>query len=178
MSSSSDCCHDALTGIDPEEGKSCSSNSTKDLSSTESIRYEIAKRQSTFVFYVKRLVIGTMLVSSAIISAAMYISRSNGETDELKSQMFGTTRLIKNSFVHIAERSIEAMAALKVSAVSQGIEEGYNSWPFVTIPNFQERAKIVHDSSKSIFVAVHPVVSDKNRYMWEQFVVGNGSDWM
>jgi hypothetical protein len=181
-SSSSDGMRETTAALEHDDCKSYSSNSNsiKDVSSqASSSREEIAKRQTTFVAFFKRLVIGTMIFSSAIISANIYISRRNGESAELNSQLLGTTELLKQAFVNIADVKIEAMASLRVSAVSQGIERnGSRSWPFVTIPNFQERAKIAHDSSKSIFVSIHPVVTDMNRRMWEQYVLTDGSSWM
>jgi hypothetical protein len=178
MSVSSNTLCDAVVCKDSEDGKSFEST-TNNSSREVSIREEIAKRESANVYRLKLLVITTMLISSAVISVAMFISSRNSELDELELQFLGASKLLTDSFIHIAEKRIEAMAALKVAVVSHGLYYSESrSWPFVTIPNFQERSRIVHDSSMSLFVSLHPLVNDVYRSKWEQYVAGSGSHWM
>jgi hypothetical protein len=66
------------------------------------------------------------------------------------------------------------MSSLGVAA----IVDYTRTWPFVTLSSFQQRAATAKEESGALYVHINHMVSESDRKKWEEFVVGEDSNWM
>lgn len=72
--------------------------------------------------------------------------------------------------MEIATDKMGAAGSLVVAIVAHGIALG-ESWPFVTLSSFQERAATVKRLSGALYIGMNPVVKDADRLAWENYSV-------
>ena len=58
-------------------------------------------------------------------------------------------------------------------------EDQREQWPFVTLPDFQQRSATARKQSGALYFQVTPLVTNETRMQWEEdYSVGNASYWM
>jgi hypothetical protein len=70
-----------------------------------------------------------------------------------------------------------SVSALGVAYTAYSANFG-SSWPFVTIPNLQERAGIARHMSGALFVGISPVVTREHFDAWDDYIMGSRNHWM
>lgn len=81
------------------------------------------------------------------------------------------------TFMDIANVKMGTAASLVVSVVAHSLATG-QQWPFVTVPNFQERAATIMRLSGALYFGINPVVPGELRNEWEQYTnYGEGELW-
>lgn len=71
-------------------------------------------------------------------------------------------------FLGISTDKMEAAGAVIVAIMSKGLNNG-RGWPFVTVPDFQERAEAMKDATGVLYVGFNPIISQANRAAWENY---------
>jgi hypothetical protein len=138
---------------------------------------EFSKKESVAVNRLRLLVFGVIMVAAVSISAIVYIITKDGEDKEFESQFHGMSEQLVSTFEGIISYRISVLGGLRVSAISHAMDNN-NSWPFVTLSNFQQRAATSKRMSKSVYVGIHPIVEENNRAKWEEYVAQEGLGWM
>ncbi len=105
------------------------------------------------------------------------ISRNNQE-----EWFEGTFSSISAKFINNVEfqlsRKLSAVDSLRIALTSHGSNIPNNqTWPFVTIPDWDFRANNVKDLGSLLSIALHPMVTEGDREEWEQYVQEN-LDWL
>lgn len=148
---------------------------TEDVESKVSSPYEIGKAESRQVFLQKVLVIIVLFLAAAAISGTVYTVTKRAELREFKTHFQGSADKISSSFDSIVSERLGAVGSLCLALTAQGLNLN-NSWPFVTMDAFQERATNARILSNVLHMSLLPIVSDDNRKEWEEYSVRNG-DW-
>jgi len=68
----------------------------------------------------------------------------------------------------IANEKMGAAGSLVVTIVAHGMSLD-DSWPFVTLSSFQERASTIKKLSGALYIGINPVVTPDNREKWEWY---------
>jgi hypothetical protein len=96
--------------------------------------------------------------------------------EEFETQYFGVADKIIQSFQDIMVE-ISAVSGLAVTATGQA-DGQKEQWPFVTMPNFQERAGNARALSGAIYLSINPLVPSGHLPDWEKYARGPQNAWM
>lgn len=109
-------------------------------------------------------------VVTAAVSFYLYFIVSESEENGLQVQFDADASIVLDSIEDITITKLEALSSLAVAFTSQAIANN-NTWPFVTLNSFHERAASVRSISGALFLEILPVVSDEDRAEWEAYSV-------
>lgn len=74
-----------------------------------------------------------------------------------------------------------AVSGLGIAFTAETMDHGEmdhnNHWPFFTLSNFQQKAGNARGLSKTLYIAVAPLVERENFEAWDQYVNGPSSYW-
>ena len=147
--------------------------------SGESIRKQISKQETRNVFRLRLLVILILVLIAIIISLVVYRLTTQAERDEFESQYEAAADKIVQSFEDIIVK-LGSIAGLGMSFTSYGVDHREdNPWPFVTLNNFQQKAKHARLLSGALLVGVSPLVAGEEFDAWEAYVrQSEQQEWM
>ena len=163
--------HEDTTEADPSAEESSS-------------RYAIAEKETKQVFMQKLLVLAVLLVAATAICLTVYFITTNAEEEEFEAHFEGGAEKIVSSFEAIIQEKIGAIGSLCLALTARGkITDGSaventdgNSWPFVTMESFQERAASARILANVLHMSLLPIVTEENREAWEAYSRQNG-EW-
>ena len=180
MSSNEDEQSNFSSSVDESSGKDSSRDHSFSGTSQEDearhIKDQLAKQETKAVFRLRVLVILLLVAAAASISVTIYYLTRNAEKEEFETQYFAIADKIVQSFQDIMVE-ISAVSGLAVSASGQSIGQT-EQWPFITMPNFQERAGNARTLSGAIYLSINPVVPASLLPAWEAYVRGPNNSWM
>jgi hypothetical protein len=90
----------------------------------------------------------------------------------LRASFLGSAATVIASFEGILEEKIAAIAAFGVTITANAVANN-STWPFVTIDQFQQRSASSLSLSGCMFLELAPIVTDENRFAWEEYSVAN-----
>ena len=126
----------------------------------------IAKRETRVVAGL-RLVVLTVLVASTVILAMVVHSYLDNEEQKAFQESFESdANKVLRSIGITLDQTLGAVDVMAVSMLSLAAYTN-QTWPFVTIPDFEIRAAKARRSAKASVVNVYQVVSHENRAAWE-----------
>ena len=132
----------------------------------------MARREARAVLCFKVALILILLGAAALVAALVFRYMHNDEVDEFHESFEEYSQQIIDT-VHInAQHKLEAIGTLALQLQAYAINQNL-TWPFVTIPFFEEMIM----SSKSLIdanaVLLFPIVSNENRAKWEDYSVAH-----
>ena len=163
------------------------SSANENENTSEAIKAKLSKQSTWKVNMLRCLVIGILTMTAAATSAVVYLVAEQSEQNEYASQYESASEKIIESFKNIVSR-VRTINSIGITATIEGfsdIDDDMNvtdestsngtlsssSWPYVTLPTFQQRTQTVRLLSEVLYLAIHPFVSNKSRNAWEQYVV-------
>jgi len=103
---------------------------------------------------------------------------NNSQSEECNGQYEAASEKVIEAFLDIATSHMGTISSLGVALTSNGHDRP-ESWPFLTISNFQQRAYTTRQQSKALSIQLNPRVSAFQRDEWEQFAKSDESYyWM
>jgi hypothetical protein len=84
------------------------------------------------------------------------------------ASFYGLASRVIQSFEDILEQKIAAIAAFGVTITASAIANN-NTWPFVTIDQFQQRSASSRSLSGSYLLQLVPIITDETRLAWEEY---------
>jgi hypothetical protein len=146
------------------------------------IKAKLAKQETNKVDVSRALVLCILVLSATAISIVVYYISRNAEIDQVNTQYEGVASKVLDSFQTITNK-IGTINSISVAATGHGIQSvDSNSssirWPFITLPSFEQRSTAVRALSSSLYLAIHPIVTDTTRDDWERYVVSKNNAWM
>jgi len=142
---------------------------------SDALEKELAKRQTRTVFWLRVLVIASLLITALVVCVTVYFHTRKAEVEEFEAHFDGISAKVLQAFNGIVEQKLAAVGAVEVAAIAQGLREE-RGWPFVTLLSFQERAALARSLSESLFLSINPIVNESDRSEWEDYV--RDEDWM
>jgi hypothetical protein len=138
---------------------------------------EFSKKESVVVNRLRFIVFGAIMIAAVSISTIVYRITKYGEDKEFESQFHGMSEQLTSTFQGIISYRIGVLGGLRVSAISHAMDN-INTWPFVTLSIFQQRAATSKRMSKSVYLGIHPIVQETDRVKWEEYVAQEVLGWM
>jgi hypothetical protein len=159
------------------EGGSNSGTSTSSAKADED-GDEIKDLLSSKVVRLRVLVIIALLLAAAAVSIVIYLITRNAEMDEFEIQFEGNAEKVIESFNDIV-KTMGAISGIGVAISAHSQNDPSEKWPFVTLPNFQERAGNARTLSGTLHVSISPIIDTKEELdRWEEYVLGKDNSWM
>jgi hypothetical protein len=138
---------------------------------------KIGNRETNTVWKLKVLVVLVVLAATVATACAVYLYTSRSEQAQFESQFQEYAYKVLDSVGTTLEKTIGAMDALAVDTVSHARSTD-QTWPFVNIPFFSNRAAKVLSISNSLYLILCPVITPENRLEWEAFTTKHGRSWV
>ena len=188
----------SLQEVSEEDSRSASSNIEKSSgtdasgngSTTESrrtgtseedaqhIKNALARQETKQVFRLRVLVILVLFAAAASISVTIYYIIQNANMEEYQLQYEGTANKLVDSLQQVLAE-MAAISGIAVAATADALQYNSNeSWPFVTMTNFQERAGSAKRISGAIYVSINPIIQSNQLSDWESYVLSDANSWM
>ena len=164
-------------GASSKTGGSTSKSSCDSGSTDHTSKERLGQDETNAVFRLRLLVFLVMLLAAIAVSVTIYIITSGAEQDEFEAQFDGAAGQVLETFDNVVQQKISAISSLAVAIIAHGVDHN-RDWPFVTLSSFQQRSSTARKLADALFVTISPIVSDKNRKEWEDFVTTDDSYWM
>jgi hypothetical protein len=157
----------------------------------EAIKEMLSKKNTWKVKLSRGFFIGVLIMTAAATSVVVYTVCQRSEQIEFAAQYDNAASKIVEAFEHVVSRA-GTMNSIGIQATTEGLRDPHtttnlsatstskmSNWPFVIIPNFQQRTQTVRLLSEVLYLAIHPLISDVNRDSWEKYVVDYpAKSWM
>jgi hypothetical protein len=134
----------------------------------------LARKETKAVNVLRVLVLVLLLVATTLTSVGVYIYLSNEETQMFESGYQANAQRIVESFHDAVERRMGAVNSMATAITSYTLDTK-QTFPFVTIPNFEIRGSDLRVQADVIGIAWLPVVTDETRAAWEEYALINRS---
>ena len=131
--------------------------------STESL----AKKETRVVNILRVAVLCVILTTAAVVSFVVYQYTRDQEKENFTTHFeHGSTQVIE-SFHDVMERYLASVATLSNSITSYAND----TFPFVTVPDFELKGSDLRATSGSHFIYWAPLITDETREAWEDYAL-------
>jgi hypothetical protein len=134
----------------------------------------LAERETNAVNVLRVLVLVLFLVTTTLTSVGVYFYTSNEETQNFESTYQANAQRIVESFHDAVERRLGAVNSLATAITSYSLDTK-QTFPFVTIPNFEIRGSDLRVQADATNIFWMPLVTDETRDAWEEYALINRS---
>jgi Adenylate and Guanylate cyclase catalytic domain len=132
--------------------------------------------RATAIRAVRLLLLSALVIAGALVASSVYLlTARNLEQDEQVDVALMTRRVSRT----VADRVVRVLGDMDLLAADIRLEaqESETSWPWVTVPRFEERASKVRRTHHLRKVILLPVVEEWSREMWGNFSVTSREKW-
>jgi hypothetical protein len=134
----------------------------------------LARRETKIVKVLRVLVLVLLLVTATLASVGVYFYTSNEETQNFESGYQANAQRIVELFHDAVERRMGAINSVATVITSHSLATK-QTFPFVTIPNFEIRGSDLRVQAAATGIAWLPLVTDGTRDAWEEYALINRS---
>jgi uncharacterized protein (UPF0333 family) len=134
----------------------------------------LARRETKAVNALRVLVLVLLLVTATLTSVGVYFYTSNEETNNFESGYQANAQRIVESFHDAVERRLGAINSMATAITSYSLD-AKQTFPFVTIPNFELRGSDIRVQADATGISWMPLVTDETRDAWEEYSLINRS---
>lgn len=171
---------------DLESGGASMSSDGRTLNgkSAEEARKEDAtlKMETTQITRLRVIVAKALLLITLTVSIVIFHKTKKTQDEVAREQFEGAAELILESFHSLFQTKLGAVASLAMGISLDYSPRGFSvisQWPFVTVPNFQQRALAARKQSGAVYLHMNHRVTSDEREEWERYAVGEESAaWM
>ncbi len=144
----------------------------------QTIKNALARQETKQVFRLRILVIMILVAAATAISVTIFFIIRNADIEEFELQYYGSANKLVDALQDVLEE-MAAISGLAVAATAETLRvNATESWPFVTLSNFQERAGSARRISGAIYVSINPIVESNQLSDWESYVLSQANSWM
>jgi hypothetical protein len=157
---------------DTSKGSMTMSESGRSEYSSEQDEELLAKKETRAVFQLRVLVLLVLFLAAVAVSLVVYFITTQAEAAEFKAQYDGNAIKVLKSFQQIVVEKIGSISSLDVAFTSSARSKN-DTWPYVTMNDFQQRAATARKLSDALFLEILPIVSDNDRLKYEKYSLEN-----
>lgn len=136
----------------------------------------VAHRESKVVQYLRILLVAVLVTTATIISWATYVVTSGSEWDNFRENFQSDARKLVDTVGHDISGALTAVDAMTAAMISFA-HFANQTWPFVTVPNFEFRLAKIRSLSKSTTIYMYRLVTSDERMEWERYTAEN-NQWV
>ncbi|CAB9501779.1 Receptor-type guanylate cyclase gcy [Seminavis robusta] len=129
----------------------------------------VGSKETVAVAWLRVLTFGVLLVTALIVCLGVYFYTRNDEQQDFEYVFESSAERVIQSFHTSVARIMAGGDAMSVAITSYALDTGA-TFPFVTIPNFELRGANTRILTKSIASNFFPLIHDKDRPAWEDYV--------
>jgi hypothetical protein len=155
------------------EGESVGTDKEEYTKTTEE-QEEIAKSETTAVFWLRLAVLLVMTLSAVAVALSVYFYTSGSEQDEFETQFTSDSIKVLESVGLTLDTTFGAADAFVLKLVAYA-RYSNSSWPYVTLPAHAVQAAKLLSLSKAFYVSQSHLVSEEQRALWEPYSVANNA---
>jgi len=170
MSDSYDAEDDASFVLDASQADPSSSSTNQ---RTASKATKMATKETTAVIWQRALVLVVLLIAAVAVLVTVWLISSLLEKEDFKDNFEGAATKLLDSFQQIVKQKVGVIAALSGVSYTSYARSRNDTWPLVTINDFQQRAAGAGSLSDSLFLEILPTVQQEDRTSWEEYAVEN-----
>jgi len=132
----------------------------------------LAIKETRVVNLLRCAVLGLLLVTTVVVSCGVFLYMRNNEREKFETTFHDSALQVIESFHDTLERSLLALDTMSVGITS--VAKATNqSFPFVTVPDFEVRGANFRINSGSPQLLYMPIVTDEQRPQWEEYALAN-----
>ena len=131
----------------------------------DSSEEQLASKETRAVFRSRVLVFGALFLAASIVSVVVYFITKESEKEDFETTFDGASAKLVESFEEIVQQKIGALNSLSVAFTSYARSQN-DTWPFVTMNDFQQRAASARSLSDSLFLEL--LVSCINTFRFQK----------
>jgi hypothetical protein len=161
----------AVSSSAGSDGESVGTDKEEYTKTTEE-QEEIAKSETTAVFWLRLTVLLVMILSALAVALSVYFYTSGSEQDEFETQFISDSVKVLESVGLTLDTTFGAADAFVLKLVAYA-RYSNSSWPYVTLPNHAVQAAKLLSLSKAFYVSQSYLVSEEQRALWEPYSVAN-----
>ncbi|KAL7572637.1 hypothetical protein ACA910_010388 [Epithemia clementina (nom. ined.)] len=136
----------------------------------------IAKRETKQIFRLRVLVFSVLFLSMVLVSVVTYYYTSTNEQTGFEEAFKDNAGKVLQSLGASLDKALAGVDAFVVSMLSYARETN-QTWPYVTIPDFEARSTKFLALTKAVVFMEFPLVTPETRLRWEQYTKEHGRDW-
>ncbi len=137
---------------------------------------KLAARETKAVNCLKFALLTMMLLTASVFAAVVYTYTRNEEVKDFQEAFVILSQQIEDAVQISAQNRLEAVGALGLQ-IQAHAHTSNETWPFVTVPFFEDRIYSMESLTDAFGVLLFPVVSKENRRAWETYSVAN-AQWI
>ena len=143
------------------------------LSSAHGVMQEsLARAETRAANFLRISVIVVLLLVGAGVSTGVYWYTHDQEVKKFHQRFHDDAHQVIESFHELVERNIGSSARMS-AAITSSAQKANQSFPFVTIPDFELHGSHLRVQSGSHIVHYMPLVTEENRLEWEEYALKN-----
>ena len=132
----------------------------------------LAKKETRAVHVLKFMVLLILLAAAALVSTFVYLYTSGQESSKFEDTFNALAEQITSAVQSGAQNKLEAIHALALLVQAYAVNSN-SSWPFVTIPFFEQHVLAMKSLTDAYGVELFPIVTHEDRPAWEQYAIDN-----
>ncbi|KAL7569517.1 hypothetical protein ACA910_013892 [Epithemia clementina (nom. ined.)] len=157
----------SLNEFKDEDEVQCDSHNQPDI---------IAKRETQQIFRLRVLVFSVLFLSMALVSVLTYYYTSTSEQTDFEEAFHDNAGKVLQALGASLDKAIAGVDAFVISILSHARETN-QTWPFVTVPDFEARSTKFLALTKAMVFILYTLVTQETRLEWEQYTQQHGRDW-
>lgn len=131
----------------------------------------IAKNESRTVLGMKMVVFGVLVSATVGVALLVYFYITNSETRQMEEQFSEHANKVLEGIGSSLDSTFGSLDSLATGLVSYA-KASNQTWPYVTVPDFAQRVAKTLPFSKSMSIALNPIVYPETRGEWEEYSIG------
>ena len=128
----------------------------------------LARAETRVINCLRAAVLLVLLITMAVVATGVYLYTRNEEQENFTSHVENSAHQVIDNFHDGVERNLGAAASLSTAFTSFAMETD-QKFPFVTLPDFEQRGSHFRSQSGSHVLHYLPLVTDENRAEWEDY---------
>ena len=129
------------------EDKSTSTSRHEDASEEQ----QLASKETRAVFRLRIVVFLALFLAASLVSVVVFKITRESEKEDFETTFEGASAKLVESFEEIVQQKIGAVTSLSVAFTSYA-RSNNDTWPFVTMNDFQQQAASARSLSNSLFL--------------------------
>jgi hypothetical protein len=165
-----------VSSVDGDSIAQTASRHSESVVIENTLREMLAKRETRAVLKSKLLVFGVLLASAILVAAMTYVYTSGAEQSEFETAFEQDARKVLESLGASLDKAIAGVDAYVITMLSYARDTN-QTWPFVTIPDFEASSGKFLDLTKSAVFMEFLLVTPETRPEWEAYSAREGRKW-
>lgn len=117
------------------------------------------------------IILALVAIMATIAGAATFVYASNSQQDEFESKVEVSSYEIADASQQKSQTIFSIINSLAITLSTYAKNTDSTTWPFETVPNFEEFVSQYRDVSQSHFIATIPFLNDDEKTQWEEYSV-------